>query len=71
MPPVRLTAVGVKTVAFWTLRGEGKMPGKRFRAEQIIPMLREAEVDLAKGSTVTQVARCFPLVNPVSQDAAT
>jgi putative transposase len=33
---------------------EGKMPGKRFGAEQIIPKLREAEVDLAKGLTVAQ-----------------
>jgi len=32
------------------------MPGKRFGAEQILPKLREAEVDLAKGSTVAQVA---------------
>ena len=31
------------------------MPRKRLGAEQIIPKLREAEVDLAKGLTVGQV----------------
>jgi putative transposase len=36
---------------------EGKMPGKRFGAEQIIPKLREAEVDLAKGLTVAQACK--------------
>ncbi|HEV8001064.1 MAG TPA: transposase, partial [Planctomycetaceae bacterium] len=30
------------------------MPGKRFGAEQIIPKVREAEVDLGKGLTVAQ-----------------
>ena len=33
------------------------MPVKRLGAEQIIPKLREAEVDLAKGSTVAQVCK--------------
>ena len=33
------------------------MPGKRYGAEQIIPKLREAEVDLAKGLTVAQVCK--------------
>ena len=33
------------------------MPKKRFTAEQIIPKLREAEVELAKGRTVPQVAK--------------
>jgi transposase-like protein len=33
------------------------MPRKRFGAEQIIPKLREAEVDLAKGLTVGQVCK--------------
>ena len=33
------------------------MPGKRFGAEQIIPKLREAELDLAKGLTVAQVCK--------------
>src|SRR5580692_6546424 len=33
------------------------MPGKRFGAEQIIPKLREAEVDLAKGLTVAQACK--------------
>lgn len=33
------------------------MPRKRFGAEQIIPKLREAEVDLAKGLTVAQVCK--------------
>jgi hypothetical protein len=47
------------------------MLGKRLGAEQIIPKLREAEVDLAKGSTVAQVARCFPVVIRVSQDSTT
>jgi putative transposase len=44
-------------VAFWTIEEEGKMPGKRFGAEQIIPKLREAEVDLAKGLTVAQACK--------------
>jgi len=39
------------------LEEEGKMPGKRFGAEQIIPKLREAEVDLAKGLTVAQACK--------------
>ena len=33
------------------------MPKKRFAAEQIIPKLREAEVELAKGRTVGQVVK--------------
>jgi hypothetical protein len=33
------------------------MPGKRYGADQIIPKLREAAVDLAKGLTVAQAAR--------------
>ena len=33
------------------------MPQKRYKAEQIIPMLREAEVSLAKGATVEAVCR--------------
>ena len=33
------------------------MPKKRFTAEQIIPKLREAEVELAKGRTVGQVVK--------------
>ena len=33
------------------------MPRKRFTAEQIIPKLREAEVELAKGRTVQQVVK--------------
>jgi len=44
-------------LAFWTIEEEGKMPGKRYGAEQIIPKLREAEVDLAKGLTVAQVCK--------------
>ena len=44
-------------MAFWTIEEEGKMPGKRFGAEQIIPKLREAEVDLAKGLTVAQACK--------------
>jgi hypothetical protein len=64
-------AVGVKKCGILDLEREGKAPGKRFGVAQIIPMLREAEVDLAKGSTVTRVARCFPLVNSVSQDSTT
>jgi putative transposase len=36
---------------------EGTMPGKRYGAEQIIPELREAEVDLAKGLTVAQACK--------------
>ena len=33
------------------------MGQKRFKAEQIIRMLREAEVELSKGQTVIQVSR--------------
>ena len=33
------------------------MPKKRFTAEQIIPKLREAEVDQAKGRTVAQACK--------------
>ncbi|MEN6548664.1 MAG: transposase [Armatimonadia bacterium] len=33
------------------------MPRKRFTPEQIIGKLREAEVELAKGATIAQVAR--------------
>jgi putative transposase len=44
-------------VAFWAIEEEGKMPGKRFGAEQIIPKLREAEVDLAKGLSVAQACK--------------
>lgn len=33
------------------------MPSKRLKAEQIIPKLREAEVELAKGRTVAQVVK--------------
>jgi transposase-like protein len=33
------------------------MPSKRLKAEQIIPKLREAEVELAKGRTVSQVVK--------------
>ncbi len=33
------------------------MGQKRFKAEQIIRMLREAEVELCKGQTVVQVSR--------------
>ncbi len=33
------------------------MPSKRLKAEQIIPKLREAEVELAKGHTVAQVVK--------------
>ncbi len=33
------------------------MARKRIGAEQIIPKLRQAEVELAKGSTVAQVAK--------------
>jgi putative transposase len=36
---------------------EGTMPGKRYGAEQIIPKLREAEVDLAKGLTEAQTCK--------------
>ena len=33
------------------------MPSKRLKAEQIIPKLREAEVELAKGRTVAEVVK--------------
>ncbi len=33
------------------------MASKRLKAEQIIPKLREAEVELAKGRTVAQVVK--------------
>jgi transposase-like protein len=35
------------------------MSRKRFTAEQIIPKLREAEVELARGRTVRQVCKKF------------
>ena len=35
----------------------GTMPRKRFTAEQIIGLLRQAEVELAKGRTVGEVSR--------------
>ena len=42
-------------MAFWTQRkGMQAMSKKRFTAEQIIPKLRETEVDQAKGRTVAQ-----------------
>jgi putative transposase len=33
------------------------MRGKRFGAEQIIPKVREAEVDLSKGLTVSEACK--------------
>ena len=33
------------------------MPGKQLEAEQIIPNLREAEVEVAKGMTVAQTCK--------------
>ena len=33
------------------------MPSKRFTPEQIIPKLREAEVEQAKGRTVAQACK--------------
>ena len=33
------------------------MPRKKFGPEKIVPMLREAEVELAKGQTVVQVCK--------------
>ena len=36
---------------------EGKMGRKRYQPEQIIGYLREAEILLAKGSTIGQVCR--------------
>ena len=33
------------------------MPSKRLKAEQIIPKLREAEVELARGRTVAEVVK--------------
>ena len=40
------------------MNGEDKMTKrKRYGAEQIIGMLREAEVELAKGKTVKAIAR--------------
>ena len=45
-------------MAVWTQsKGMREMPSKRLKAEQIIPKLREAEVELAKGRTVSQVAK--------------
>jgi len=35
------------------------MPGKRYTAEQIIGLLRQAEVELAKGRTVGEVSRAI------------
>ncbi len=39
------------------------MPRKRYAAEQIINRLRTAEVGLAKGMTVNQVARKFGITD--------
>ena len=36
---------------------EGYMAGKRYPAEQIIPMLRQAEIELAAGRTTGEVVR--------------
>jgi putative transposase len=41
----------------WAGREEREMARKRFTSEQIITMLREAEVMVNQGSTVIQVAR--------------
>jgi len=38
-------------------KGVSRMPRKRYTAEQIIQMLREAEVELAQGATVGVVCR--------------
>ena len=35
------------------------MPRKRYTAEQIIGLLRQAEVELAKGRTVGEVSRAI------------
>jgi hypothetical protein len=35
---------------------------KRFKAEQIIRMLRKAEVELSKGQTVVQVSRKLRII---------
>ena len=37
---------------------------QRYTAEQIIPMLREAEVELARGATVAQVCRKIGVTEP-------
>ncbi len=39
------------------------MARKRFAAEQIISKLREAEVELAKGATTTQVCKKLGITN--------
>ena len=33
------------------------MPGKRFKAEEIVNKLRQADVELARGSTVAAVCK--------------
>jgi putative transposase len=38
-------------------QGDFRMTKKRFRAEQIISKLREAEVEISKGQTVGQVVK--------------
>ena len=57
LPPLTESGCRVINFGIQDLEEEGKMPGKRFGAEQIIPKLREAEVDLAKGLTVAQVCK--------------
>jgi len=43
--------------------GEAHMPGKRFTAEKIINMLREAEVLLSTGKSAGEVCRELKNIN--------
>ena len=51
LPPINRVHRQSDRMAIWAqMKGRQVMPSKRFTAEQIIPKLREAEVEQAKGS---------------------
>jgi putative transposase len=39
------------------------MPGKRFKAEEIVNKLRQADVELARGSTVAAVCKLLGITD--------
>jgi putative transposase len=55
LPPEKRTRA---TVVVWpAVRGETGMPRKRFSTEQIITMLREAEVKQAQGMSIREICK--------------
>jgi hypothetical protein len=52
---------GFVVAAVWACEGGREMPEKRLGAEQIIPKLREAEVDLAKGWFQLEPSNCLAI----------